>query len=145
MPATRPLARGERLVQADLADTLAAIAESGPDAFYTGPIAERIAAAVRAAGGVMTAEDLAAYRPVLREPVRGTYRGYEVVSMPPPSSGGIHLIEILNVLEGFDLARMGAGSADALHHPGRGDEAGLCRPRHLARRPGPRAGAGARA
>ncbi|KQT73549.1 gamma-glutamyltranspeptidase [Methylobacterium sp. Leaf465] len=111
----RPLERGERLVQTDLADTLAAIATSGPDAFHTGPIAERIAAAVRAAGGVMTAEDLAAYRPVLREPVRGTYRGYAIASMPPPSSGGIHLVEILNVLEGFDLARMGAGSADALH------------------------------
>ncbi|POR43778.1 gamma-glutamyltransferase [Methylobacterium sp. V23] len=111
----RPLERGERLVQTDLADTLAAIAKSGPDAFHTGPIAERIAAAVRGAGGVMTAEDLAAYRPVLREPVRGSYRGYAIASMPPPSSGGIHLIEILNVLEGFDLARMGAGSADALH------------------------------
>jgi gamma-glutamyltranspeptidase / glutathione hydrolase len=111
----RPLQRGDRLVQTDLADTLAAIAKSGPDAFHTGVIAERIAQAVRAAGGVMTAEDLAAYRPVVREPVRGTYRGYAIVSMPPPSSGGIHLIEILNVLEGFDLARMGAGSADAIH------------------------------
>ncbi|WP_082504106.1 gamma-glutamyltransferase [Methylobacterium sp. Leaf117] len=111
----KPLQRGDRLVQTDLADTLAAIAASGPDAFHTGPIAARIAASVQAAGGVMTAEDLAAYRPVLREPVRGTYRGYAIASMPPPSSGGIHLIEILNVLEGFDLARMGAGSADALH------------------------------
>ena len=111
----RPLQRGERLIQADLADTLGAIAKNGADAFHTGPIAERIAAAVREAGGVMTADDLAAYRPVLREPVRGTYRGYAIASMPPPSSGGIHLLQILNVLEGFDLARMGAGSADALH------------------------------
>ena len=111
----RPLERGARLVQTDLADTLAAIAESGPDAFHTGVIAARIAESVRAAGGVMTAEDLAAYRPVIREPVRGSYRGYAIASMPPPSSGGIHLIEILNVLEGFDLARMGAGSAEALH------------------------------
>ena len=111
----RPLERGARLVQTDLADTLAAIAKSGPDAFHTGVIAARIAESVRAAGGVMTAEDLAAYRPVIREPVRGSYRGYAIASMPPPSSGGIHLIEILNVLEGFDLARMGAGSAEALH------------------------------
>ena len=66
-----------------------------------------IAAAVRAAGGVMTAEDLAAYRPVLREPVRGTYRGYEIVSMPPPSSGGVIICEILNVLEGYPLAYLG--------------------------------------
>ncbi|MEE7478672.1 gamma-glutamyltransferase [Methylobacterium hispanicum] len=111
----RVLARGETLVQADLAGTLRTIAERGPDAFYTGPVAERIVAAVRGAGGIMTAEDLAGYRVKLREPVRGTYRGHAVVSMPPPSSGGIHLVEILNVLEGFDLAGMGAGSAQAFH------------------------------
>ncbi len=109
------LPRGATLVQNDLAATLHAIAEKGPDAFYTGPIAEKIAAAVQGAGGIMKAEDLAAYRPVIRTPVRGTYRGYEIVSMPPPSSGGVHLIEILNLLEGYDLARMGAGSADAIH------------------------------
>lgn len=109
------LPRGASLVQTDLAATLRAIAAQGPDAFYTGPIAEKIAAAVQSAGGIMTADDLAAYRTVIRTPVRGTYRGYEIVSMPPPSSGGVHLIEILNVLEGYDLAGMGAGSADALH------------------------------
>ncbi|KQP10980.1 gamma-glutamyltranspeptidase [Methylobacterium sp. Leaf99] len=111
----RPLGRGERLVQTDLAETLRSIAEGGPDAFHTGPIAQGIAQAVRDAGGVMTADDLAAYRPVIRQPVRGTYRGLSIASMPPPSSGGIHLVEILNVLEGFDLAKMGAGSADAIH------------------------------
>ena len=111
----RVLARGETLVQADLAGTLRTIAEQGPDAFYTGAIAEKIAAAVQGAGGIMTADDLAGYQVKLREPVRGTYRGHAIVSMPPPSSGGIHLIEILNVLEGFDLAGMGAGSAQALH------------------------------
>ena len=110
-----PLTRGDSLVQADLAGTLRAIAEGGPDAFYAGPVAARIAAAVREAGGLMTEADLAAYRPVIRQPVRGSYRGYEVVSMPPPSSGGVHLIEILNILEGFDLAAMGAGSAAAIH------------------------------
>ncbi|MGV7031352.1 gamma-glutamyltransferase [Methylobacterium symbioticum] len=107
--------RGETLVQTDLADTLRTIAEQGPDAFYRGPIAERIAAAVTAAGGVMTPEDLAGYAVELRKPVRGSYRGYDIVSMPPPSSGGIHLIQILNILEGFDLAGMGAGSAASLH------------------------------
>ncbi|GJD42976.1 Glutathione hydrolase proenzyme [Methylobacterium cerastii] len=110
-----PLPRGESLVQADLAGTLRAIAEGGPDAFYAGPVAARIAAAVREAGGLMTEADLSAYRPVIRQPVRGSYRGYEVISMPPPSSGGVHLIEILNILEGFDLAAMGAGSAAAIH------------------------------
>jgi len=109
------LGRGATLVQADLAATLRAVAGAGADAFYTGPIAQRIAAAVQGAGGVMSADDLAAYRIAIRTPVRGTYRGYEVVSMPPPSSGGVHLIEILNILEGTDLAAMGAGSAAAVH------------------------------
>ena len=111
----RVLPRGDTLVQTDLAETLRTIANRGPDAFYTGPIAKRIVDAVRGAGGLMTAEDLAGYAVELRAPVRGSYRGYELVSMPPPSSGGIHLIQILNILEGFDLARMGAGSAAALH------------------------------
>ena len=98
---------GERLVQADLANTLEAIAKAGPRAFYAGPIAEKIASAVQAAGGVMTADDLQDYRAVERAPVRGTYRGYDVVSMPPPSSGGVVLVEMLNILEGYDLAHEG--------------------------------------
>ncbi len=114
-PAGRPIGRGERLAQPDLAETLGAIAVGGVRAFYEGPVAEQLAAAVRAAGGIMTAADLAAYRPVVRVPVRGTYRGYEIVSMPPPSSGGVHLIEILNILEGFDLRSTGAGSAAGYH------------------------------
>ena len=109
------LPRGAILRQTDLADTLKTVAERGPDAFYEGPIAQKIAAAVQGAGGIMTAADLAAYRPEIRTPVRGLYRGYEIVSMPPPSSGGVHLIEILNILEHYDLAGMGAGSAGALH------------------------------
>ncbi|WP_232630643.1 gamma-glutamyltransferase [Methylobacterium sp. Leaf118] len=109
------LPRGARLVQRDLADTLKAIADRGPDAFYHGPIADKIAAAVQEAGGILTTADLAAYRPEIRTPVRGSYRGYEIVSMPPPSSGGVHLIEILNILEGYDLAGLGVGSAEALH------------------------------
>ncbi len=96
---------GDRLVQSDLADTLQAIAQGGPRAFYDGPVAQKIAAAVQAAGGVMTADDLKDYRAVERTPLRGTYRGYDVVSMPPPSSGGVELIEMLNILEGYDLAR----------------------------------------
>jgi gamma-glutamyltranspeptidase / glutathione hydrolase len=111
----RPFARGERLVQSDLAATLGAIARGGPDAFYTGPIAERIAASVQAKGGVMTTADLAAYKPALRAPVTGTYRGHAIASMPPPSSGGVHLLQILNILEEFDLKTLGAGSADAIH------------------------------
>jgi gamma-glutamyltranspeptidase / glutathione hydrolase len=94
---------GERLVQNDLASSLQAIANDGPRAFYDGPIATKIAAAVQAAGGVMTVGDLKNYRAVERAPVRGTYRGYDIVSMPPPSSGGVELIEMLNILEGYNL------------------------------------------
>jgi len=109
------LGPGQSLVQADLAGSLDAIAREGPRAFYQGPIAEKIVAAVRAAGGLMTLDDLKAYRPVVRTPVRGTYRDYQIVSMPPPSSGGVHLIEMLNVLEGYPLGELGAGSVPALH------------------------------
>src|SRR6185437_7658366 len=99
------LQEGDRLLQFDLADTLQAIADKGPGAFYTGRIAERIAATVRDAGGVMTADDLKNYRAVERAVVRGRYRGYDIVSMPPPSSGGVALIEMLNILEGYDLGK----------------------------------------
>ena len=96
------LAPGDMLVQKDLGDTLAAIARDGPAAFYNGAIADRIAAAVRAGGGAMTRQDLADYRPIERTPLRGSYRGHDVVSMPPSSSGGVILIEMLNILEGYD-------------------------------------------
>ena len=111
----KPLAVGDRLVQTDLAATLEEIATGGPDRFYSGRIAAAIASSVKAAGGVMTEADLAAYRAVIRAPVTGSYRGYEIASMPPPSSGGVHLVQILNILEGFDLAGFGAGSAETLH------------------------------
>jgi gamma-glutamyltranspeptidase/glutathione hydrolase len=106
---------GERLVQSDLAATLEAIARDGARAFYVGPIADEIVAAVRAAGGQMTRRDIEDYTAVEREPVRGRYRGYDIVSMPPPSSGGVHLIEMLNILEGFGLGELPAGSPAALH------------------------------
>jgi gamma-glutamyltranspeptidase/glutathione hydrolase len=99
-----PITTGDRLVQTDLADTLEAIGREGASAFYEGPIADEIADAVQGAGGVMTADDLRDYSPTERPPVRGTYRGYDVVSMAPPSSGGVGVIEMLNILEGYDLA-----------------------------------------
>jgi len=104
---------GQSLVQADLAATLDAVARGGPRAFYDGPTAARIARAVRAAGGIMTADDLKNYRAVERSAVTGTYRGYDIVSMPPPSSGGVHLIEMLNILEGYDLGKL--AREQALH------------------------------
>ncbi len=97
------LPRGANLQQIDLAQTLGRIAKEGPKAFYEGEVAERLVAAVNGAGGQWTAEDLKGYRAIEREVVRGTYRGHEIASMPPPSSGGVHLVQILNILEGFDL------------------------------------------
>lgn len=111
----QPPAIGETLVQADLAWSLRQVATHGADAFYRGAVAERLLADMKGNGGLITAADLAGYRPVIREPVRGTYRGYEIVSMPPPSSGGVHVIQILNLLEGFDLAAAGHNSAATVH------------------------------
>lgn len=108
------LRAGDLLVQKDLAETLKAIAQQGIRAFYQGPTAEKIVAAVREAGGLMTIEDMQTYVPLLRTPVRSTYRGYDILSMPLPSSGGIVLAEMLNILEGFKAASREM-SADDLH------------------------------
>jgi gamma-glutamyltranspeptidase/glutathione hydrolase len=109
------LREGDRLVQRDLAATLSAIAEQGPHGFYQGAVAEKLVQAIRDAGGIVTLEDLASYRPVIREPARGSYRGHDIVSMPQPSSGGVVLLETLNILEGFAMREMAQGSAPSLH------------------------------
>jgi gamma-glutamyltranspeptidase/glutathione hydrolase len=106
---------GDHIALDDLATTLETIAANGAADFYAGPVAQKIVDAVQSAGGRMSMEDLAAYRAVEREPVSGSYRGYTVVSMPPPSSGGAHIVEILNILEGFPLAAQGLNSAASLH------------------------------
>jgi gamma-glutamyltranspeptidase/glutathione hydrolase len=108
-------AAGDRLVLKDLAATLRAIATDGPDAFYKGWIADRIAEDMAAHGGLITKEDLAAYQAKERAPVKGSFRGYDIAAMAPPSSGGVALIEMLNILEGFDLKSQGAASAAARH------------------------------
>ena len=109
------LTHGDRLVQADLARTLERIAADGPDAFYKGPIADLIVAEMRRTGGLITKADLASYVPRERPPVVGTYRGYRVVSMPPPSSGGIALLQLLNILEAFPLSDYGHNSSRTIH------------------------------
>ncbi|HAJ6402005.1 gamma-glutamyltransferase [Escherichia coli] len=109
-----PLKKGDTLVQANLAKSLEMIAENGPDEFYKGTIAEQIAQEMQKNGGLITKEDLAAYKAVERTPISGDYRGYQVYSMPPPSSGGIHIVQILNILENFDMKKYGFGSADAM-------------------------------
>src|SRR6266702_4685128 len=110
-----PLHDGDRLIQPDLAATLTAIAEQGPRGFYQGPVAEKLAKAVSDAGGIMTADDLKSYSAVIRAPVRGSYRGYDIVSMPLPSSGGTVLLESLNILEGFPMSEIKQGSPASLH------------------------------
>jgi gamma-glutamyltranspeptidase/glutathione hydrolase len=111
-----PYEAGDRLVQPDLATTLERIAADGATGFYEGDTALAIEREMAANGGLITRDDLRAYRAVPRAPIAGRYRGYDILSMPPPSSGGVVLIEALNILEGYDLRGMGAGSANAVHH-----------------------------
>ncbi|MEC7550190.1 MAG: gamma-glutamyltransferase [Pseudomonadota bacterium] len=106
---------GELWKQPDLAWTLSEIAEHGVEAFYSGSVAEKIVADMEAHSGLITMQDLADYKVVEREPVRGSFRGYEIAAMPAPSSGGTHVIQMLNILENFPLAKMGPESADTLH------------------------------
>jgi gamma-glutamyltranspeptidase / glutathione hydrolase len=110
-----PYQPGETLVQRDLAASLRLITEQGPDALYRGPIGQKIVAAIARAGGNLTIADLRSYQPVVRAPVRGDYRGYEIVSMPPPSSGGVHIVQILNTLEGFPIGSLGHNGAETIH------------------------------
>jgi gamma-glutamyltranspeptidase/glutathione hydrolase len=106
---------GFRLRQPELALTLARIATRGPEGFYRGPVARAIARDMAGRGGIVSEEDLATYRPALREALRGSYRGYGILTVPPPSSGGVALLETLNILEAFDLKALGQGSSAALH------------------------------
>jgi gamma-glutamyltranspeptidase / glutathione hydrolase len=108
-------AAGDTIVLRDLGRTLRAIATKGPNAFYTGWIADSIASSMARNGGLISKRDLAAYQAKARAPIRGTYRGYDLITMPPPTSGGITMIEMLNILEQFDLAKLGDMSPAALH------------------------------
>lgn len=110
-----PLRTGDLLVQKDLAATLRKIAKGGRDAFYKGEIADAIAASHARHKGLITKQDLESYNVVWRQPVWGDYKGYSIASMPPPSSGGVHVIEILNILEGLDFAQNGPTSPTAIH------------------------------
>jgi gamma-glutamyltranspeptidase/glutathione hydrolase len=111
----QPYAAGERLRQPDLARTLTLIRDQGRDGFYKGTTARLIAEEMRRGGGLITEADLAAYVAKERAPIRGTYRGYEIISMPPPSSGGVALVEMLNILEGYDLAAAKHNSPQYVH------------------------------
>ena len=102
--------------QPDLAWTLSEISEEGINGFYGGEVAQLITTEMESGGGLITAQDLADYRVVERQPVRGTYKDFEIVSTPPPSSGGVHIVQMLNILEGYDLQAMGHNSAAYVHH-----------------------------
>ncbi|MBP8659382.1 MAG: gamma-glutamyltransferase [Mesotoga sp.] len=110
-----PYEIGETIVLKDLANTLRIIVEKGKDGFYKGEIAEKIVAEVQKRGGVITLEDLANYDLQIRKPVVGTYRDYTILSVPPASSGGTHIIELLNIMENFDLAALGDNTPETLH------------------------------
>ena len=108
-------AAGDRLVLPDLAKSLQSIAADGPDVFYTGWIADRIAADMAEHGGLITKADLAAYQAKERTPIKGTFLGYEIISMPPPSSGGVALVQMFNMLEALDIQKKERGSVEAIH------------------------------
>lgn len=115
LPGGEPAPVDSLLARWDYADTLEAIAHNGPEFLYDGELGQKIADDMFFNGGLITVEDLANYQVYEREPVRGTYRGYEIVAMGPVSSGGTHIIQMLNILEGFDLSAMGFGSPDTVH------------------------------
>lgn len=110
-----PLEAGTTLKNPKLAKVFAELGDKGPSAFYSGWVAETIAKSVQKAGGIMTVEDLSKYVAKMRTPVTGTYRGYEIISMPPPSSGGTHIIQMLNCLENYDVKAMGHNSVMFMH------------------------------
>jgi gamma-glutamyltranspeptidase / glutathione hydrolase len=115
LPGGTPIRAGERLVTGDYAETLRGIARHGPGILYNGELGATYAAHMAQAGGYITQADLAAYRTVDREPVRGTYRGFEIIGPPPPSSGPLHIVQMLNILEGYDIGALGFGSTETVH------------------------------
>ncbi len=115
LPNGAPIAAGTRLRRPEYAETLRLIAREGPAALYEGTLGSALVAHMTARGGLIGAGDLAAYKVVTREPVRGAYRGFDIIGPPPPSSAGVHVVQMLNILEATDIAALGFGSTDAIH------------------------------
>jgi gamma-glutamyltranspeptidase/glutathione hydrolase len=115
LPGGGPLQPGARLNQGDYAQSLRLIAQAGPAALYDGPLGEALAGFMAKSGGLIGKADLAAYKPVEREPVRGTYRGFEIIGPPPPASSGVHIVQMLNILEAYDIGALGFGSTETVH------------------------------
>ena len=116
LPNGEPLNAGERVVQPEYAKTLTTIARDGEAALYQGPLGDILVDYIKAHGGFISREDLASYRTVERSPVRADYRGWEILGPPPPAASGVHIAQMLNILEGYDVAAMGFGSAETIHH-----------------------------
>ena len=115
LPGGVPIRPGTRLVTGDYAETLRSIVREGPSILYTGALGRHYTDHMAASGGYIAAKDLTQYRTITREPLRGTYRGFDITGPPPPSSGPLHIIQMLNILEGYDIARLGFGSPDTVH------------------------------
>ncbi|MCX8277790.1 MAG: gamma-glutamyltransferase [Dehalococcoidia bacterium] len=115
MPNGRALAPGDHVDRSDYARTLRAISENGSDHLYKGPLGEIVCDYLSRNGGIITTEDLASYKTIRRKPIKGEYRGYELFGPPPPSAAGVHITEMLNILEEFDVAELGFGTADSIH------------------------------
>lgn len=115
LPGGKPPGENDLIVQPELAETLRTIGKEGPDILYNGSLGQTIVDHVRKNGGILTADDLKQYRTIRRDPVTGTYRGYELTVPSPPCSGGIHILQMLNLLDGFDVASLGFGTADSIH------------------------------
>ena len=145
LPGGAPITPGTRLVTGAYADTLRAIAKEGPGLLYGGALGQHYAAHMARSGGHLAMADLTEYRTVTREALRGTYRGFEIVGPPPPSSGPLHIIQMLNILEDYDIGALGFATRGDAASAGRGIEDRLRRPRRRDRRSGVRAGAGGQA
>ncbi len=115
LPRGLPIAPGTRLVTGDYAETLRSIAREGPAILYAGSLGRHYVDHMTNSGGYLSHEDLTRYRTITREPIRGTYRGFEIIGPPPPSSGPLHIVQMLNILEGYDIGALGFGSPDTLH------------------------------
>ncbi len=142
LPGGAPITPGTRLVTGAYAETLRAIAKGGPGLLYGGALGRDYAAHMARSGGYLAMADLTGYRTVTREALRGVYRGFEIVGPPPPSSGPLHIIQMLNILEGYDLGALGFATPGDAAPAGRGAEDRLRRPCRRDRRSGLRAGSG---
>ena len=116
LPRGTPLKTGERVVQSEYAETLRYISQHGEAALYHGPLGDILVDYMKKNGGFIAREDLATYKTVERQPIRADYRGWEILGPPPPAASGVHIAQMLNILEGYDIAKLGFGSAATIHY-----------------------------